>query len=237
MTSAAATAAPGVAPLPEQPRVTDRTFAAVLFDMDGTLISSVGSVLRSWARLAREFEIPADRFGQFHGIPARDLVDGMLHDRSPEERARALHRIVEIEIDDVADIEVLPGAAAALAALVPHGRCAVVTSCGRTLAAARLRAAGLTVPDVMVTADDVVRGKPDPEPFRTGARLLGVDPRACLVVEDAPAGIAAGRAAGAATLALTTTVTAGEIDGDLVVPDLAAVRLEATNDGVRVRQL
>jgi sugar-phosphatase len=86
----------------------------------------------------------------------------------------------------------------------------------------------------MVTADDVVRGKPDPEPFRTGAERLGADPRACLAVEDAPVGITAARAAGAATIALTTTVTAAEIDADLVVPDLASVRLEAVADGVRV---
>jgi sugar-phosphatase len=238
MTTAASTAAaPHViaAPVTAATEVTDRTFAAVLFDMDGTLISSVASVLRSWTRLAREFDIPADRFRVLHGVPARDLVDMMLHDRSPEERARALHRIVEIEVDDVADIEVLPGAAKALAALVPPGRCAIVTSCSRALAVARLRAAGVTVPDVMVTADDVVRGKPDPEPFLTGAARLGVDPRSCLVVEDAPVGIEAARSAGSATIALTTTVLAGEIDGDLVVPDLAGVRFEAGPDGVRVR--
>ena len=215
--------------------LTDRTFAAVLFDMDGTLISSVGSVLRSWTRLAQEFQIPAERFGEFHGIPARTLLDSLLADRPVSERERALRRVVELEVDDVDDIATLPGAADALAALTPTGRCAIVTSCGRDLAQARLRVAGVRVPDVVVTADDVVHGKPDPEPFRTGAQRLGVDVRRCLVVEDAPAGIAAGRAAGAATLALRTTLGAQMVDGDLVVPDLGAVRFDVTPAGVRLR--
>ena len=230
-----ATAALTVDRLTPAGALTDRTFAAVLFDMDGTLISSIGSVLRSWARLTEEFAIPTERFGDFHGIPARDLLASLLPDRSVAERERALRRLVEIEVDDVDDIEVLAGAAEALAALAPTGRCAIVTSCGRELAAARLRAAGVRVPAVVVTADDVARGKPDPEPFRTGAARLGVDPAQCLVVEDATAGIAAARAAGAATIALTTTLSADVIDGDLVVPDLGAVRFTVTADGVRLQ--
>ena len=214
--------------------LTDRTFAAVLFDMDGTLVSSVASVVRCWDRLARELGVAALSFDHLHGIPARDLIVRMLPDRSPAERERALRRVIELELDDTDDIEVLPGAADALTTLAATGRCAIVTSCGRDLAATRLRAAGVTVPAVVVSADDVRHGKPHPEPFRTGAARLGVDPRDCLVVEDAAAGIASARAAGAATLALTTTMTADLLDGDLVVADLGAVRFSLTPDGVRL---
>ncbi len=215
--------------------LTDRTFAAVLFDMDGTLISSVASVVRSWTRLATELDVPVMSFSELHGIPARDLIVRMLPDRTPAEREQALRRVVALEMADVDDVEILPGAAEALTVLAGTGRCAIVTSCGRDLAATRLHAAGVRVPAVVVTADDVRRGKPDPEPFRTGADRLGVDPRQCLVVEDAAAGIASARAAGAATLALTTTMAADRLDGDLVVPDLGAVRFSLVPDGVRIR--
>jgi len=217
-----------LAPTPRP--VLGRTFAAVLFDMDGTLISSVESVVRSWTRLAEEFRIPAERFGDFHGIPARDLLDVLLPDRPPAERQRALERITELEISDVAGVRALPGAEAALAAA--NGRCAVVTSSNRALARARLEASGLPTSSVLVTADDVTLGKPAPEPFVLAAARLGVDVVDCLVVEDATAGIIAGRAAGASTLGLTTTTE--RIVADLVVPDLSAVRLTAAPGGVLV---
>ena len=145
---------------------------------------------------------------------------------------------IEIELEDTDDIQVLPGAARALDALVATGRCAIVTSCTRDLALARLRAAGLRAPDVLVAAEDVVRGKPDPEPFLLAARTLGVDPSRCLVVEDAPAGLRAGRAAGMTTLAVSTTHAADELAADglahHVVPDLAAVAMVRGPAGVHV---
>ncbi len=211
------------------------TFDAVLFDMDGTLISSIASVERCWGRLAEEFAISASASGDFafHGVPARDIIQTLLPDRTDEERAAALARIVELEVTDTEDIEMLPGAAAALAAL--GARAAIVTSCGQRLAAARLRAAALAVPAVVVTADDVTRGKPDPEPYARGAALLGVDPARCLVVEDAPAGVDSGRAAGAATLGLRTTAAGGpDVTADLVIGDLSAVRFVRSRRGVRV---
>ncbi|MFS0702614.1 HAD-IA family hydrolase [Cellulomonas sp. 179-A 4D5 NHS] len=212
------------------------TFEAVLFDMDGTLISSLASVVRSWTRLAHEFRIDDVRAREFrfHGVPARDIVDTLLADREPEERARALRRIVELEVTDTGDIEVLPGAAEALAALAGTGRSAIVTSCDLTLARARLAATGLAVPDVVVTADDVARGKPDPEPYVLGARRLGVDPARCLVVEDAAAGLDSGRDAGAATLALATQSHGDTLTADVVVADLGSVRFDVSGAGVRV---
>lgn len=213
--------------------VLDRTFEAVLFDMDGTLISSIDSVVRSWTRLAIEFEIPAERFGDFHGIPARALLELLLPDRPAAERRRALQRITELEISDVDGVTVLPGAVDALTALEGTGRSAIVTSSNRALAEARVAASGLPAPGVVVTADDVARGKPAPDPFLRAADLLGVDPERCLVVEDAAAGIEAGRAAGAVTVGLTTTGH-GDLGANLVVPDLAALRIVTVSGGVRV---
>ncbi|HEY0217262.1 MAG TPA: HAD-IA family hydrolase [Cellulomonas sp.] len=215
--------------------VLGEVFDAVLFDMDGTLISSIAAVERCWRTLAVEHGVPVERVSPFtfHGVPARDIVDDLLADRSPAERAAALDRVVELEVADTEGIAVLPGSAQALAVLVAAGRCAVVTSCGQRLADARFGSVDLPRPAVMVTADDVTRGKPDPEPYRAGADRLGVDVRRCLVVEDAASGVRSGRAAGAATLALRTTDPHG-LDGDLVVDDLGAVRFTATEDGVRV---
>lgn len=233
-------------PQPAPPAATDaapardvlaETFDAVLFDMDGTLISSTGSVERCWLRLAEEFGMPTGPMSPFafHGVPARAIIDDLLADRPQEVRDAALARVVELEIADVAGIEVLPGAADALAVLAPAGRCAVVTSCGSALAAARFGAVDLVAPPRTVTADDVARGKPDPEPYLRGAAALGVDVRRCLVVEDAESGVRSGRAAGAATLALRTTHAAGPGGGaDLVVADLGAVRFAVHPDGVRV---
>lgn len=218
--------------------VLGEVFDAVLFDMDGTLISSTRSVERCWLRLAREFGMPTTHLAPFafHGVPARAILDDLLADRTAEERAAALDRVVELEVADTDGIEVLPGAAEALAALAGARRAAIVTSCGARLAAARFGAVGLAAPAQTVTADDVLRGKPDPEPYRTGAARLGVDVRRCLVVEDAASGVASGRAAGAATLGLRTTHPAGPDGGaDLVVDDLSRVRFVLTDDGVRVQ--
>ncbi|WP_307845042.1 HAD family hydrolase [Actinotalea solisilvae] len=215
------------------PAALDRPFAGVLFDMDGTLISSVASVERSWATLAREHGVPAFSFDDFHGVPARRILDTVLADRSARDRDLAYERILELELVDLEGIAVLPGALEALAVLAPRGLCAVVTSSTRDLAVARLGAAGLPVPAAIVTADDVVRGKPDAEPFVAGAARLGVDPAHCLVVEDAAAGVAAGRAAGATTVGLLTTTA--DLAADVVVADLAALQFSVDADGgVRV---
>ena len=201
---------------------------ALLFDMDGTLVDSTGSVLRSWQTVAAEFAIPEDLFAVVprHGRPAGEI----LADLVPRDViAPAAARLDELERTDTAGVILLPGAAELLAA-APRGRWAVVTSAGRPLARVRLSAAGIDAPRV-VTIDDVSRGKPDPEPFLLGAKLLGVPPEGCLVFEDAPAGLAAARAAGASTIAVTTTHTADQLDADLVVPDLTGIRIEQGADG------
>ena len=207
-----------------------RVFDAVLFDLDGTLINSTAAVLRSWVTWAQRHDIDLSRLEGNHGVPAAQIIASVLPaDRLPA----ALARIVEIEVADAEGILVLPGAVQALQAL-GAGRSAIVTSCTRELVRARLAATGLVAPEVVVTADDVTTGKPDPAPYLLGAQRLGVDPARCLVVEDAPMGLLAGRLAGAATLAVTTTTPAAELVADAVVIDLSNVAFTVAADGVRV---
>jgi sugar-phosphatase len=207
-----------------------RRFEAVLFDMDGTLIDSTPVVVRSWVTWALERGIDPKRLEGHHGVPAAQIVRGLVPE--PEVEA-AVARINALELADVEGITVLPGALEAVAAL-PEARRAIVTSCVRPLAAARIAASGLLAPSVVVTADDVPTGKPDPAPYLLGARRLGVDPASCLVVEDAPSGLLSAQAAGAATLAVTTTTPADQLDADAVIGTLADVRFAVDADGVRV---
>ena len=207
-------------------------FEAVLFDMDGTLVDSTQSVQRSWLHWAGEYEVPLERLQGWHGVPAKQIIATVVAD--PSLHDEALARIETIEVEDAGSgIVALAGAADALAAL-PAGRAAIVTSCTEPLALARIATSGLAAPAVVVTASDVTVGKPDPEPFLLAAQRLGVDPARCLVVEDAPAGLTAGRAAGMRTLAVTTTHAAGDLDADVVVGTLADVAFLTGPDGVRV---
>jgi sugar-phosphatase len=209
-----------------------RTFAAVLFDMDGTLIDSIPVVIRSWLRWAKEEGVDPRRLTGFHGVPARGVIAALL---PPERVDGAFDRIEAIEIADTDGIAVLPGALDALAALTGEvERCAIATSCTRPLADARLAATGFPAPGVVVTASDVSQGKPHPDPFLLAAARLGVDPADCLVVEDAPGGIEAGRAAGCATLAVSTTTAAADLMADAVVETLADVRFSVVGARVHV---
>ncbi|MEN2417941.1 HAD family hydrolase [Streptomyces rimosus] len=206
--------------------------AALLFDNDGTLVSSLDSVYRCWARWAEEYGIAADDFArvELHGRPAAEIIGDLLPAaRVPE----ALARIEQLEYEDVpGGVRALPGTHALLAGLPPE-RWAVVTSATARLAEARLVEAGIH-PKTLIAADDITRGKPDPEPFLLAARRLGVDPARCVVFEDAPAGLASGRAAGMTTVALTTTHRADELSADVVVEDLSAVSVQATPDGLEI---
>ncbi|MBC2903504.1 HAD family hydrolase [Streptomyces cupreus] len=206
---------------------------ALLFDNDGTLVSSLASVDRCWTRWAREYAITAEEFGriELHGRPAVEIAADLLPaDLVPE----AVARIETLEVEDVPNdgVELLPGTRAFLDSL-PADRWAVVTSATRRLAEARLDAVGI-LPKTLIAADDITRGKPDPEPYLLAARQLGVDPARCVVFEDAPAGLQAGRAAGMTTVALATTHQAHELDADLVVKDLSALSALVTAHGIEI---
>ncbi|MBM4790615.1 HAD family hydrolase [Streptomyces sioyaensis] len=207
------------------------TADALLFDNDGTLISSLESVYRCWSRWAKEYGVTEEDFARvaLHGRPAGEIVADLLPaDLVPA----AVARIEQLEVEDAGGVVALPGTLALLESL-PAERWAVVTSATQRLAEARLGQAGIR-PKTLIAADDITRGKPDPEPFLLAAARLGVDPARCVVFEDAPVGLAAGRAAGMMTVALATTHRAEELSADVVVPDLSAVSAQATDGSVEI---
>jgi sugar-phosphatase len=178
-----------------------RSFAALLFDMDGTILSSIAAAERVWADWARRHGVDVVTFlPTIHGVRAVETIRGLgLPGVDADAEAAA---ITFAEIADIEGIEAIRGAAALLASL-PQDRWAVVTSAPRTLALRRIAAAGLPVPAVLVTADDVAHGKPAPDGFLLAAARLGGRAEDCLVFEDAPAGIAAAEAAGATVVVVT----------------------------------
>ncbi|WP_267547377.1 HAD family hydrolase [Arthrobacter sp. H14-L1] len=210
--------------------VIDQTFDAVLFDMDGTLIDSTPAVRRAWFAWCAERGLDPSFLEGAHGQPGRDIVASLV---PPEEFDEAFERIQQIEIAEVSDVTILPGAAEALSA-IGENRKAIVTSCTRPLATARITASGLVPPRVVVTADDVVRGKPHPEPFASGAQRLGLDPARCLVIEDAAAGLRSAQDAGCTTLAVAGTHVAADLSADLVINSLVELKFLATASGIHV---
>jgi len=181
----------------------DRAFAAFLFDMDGTLLSSIAAAERVWARWAGRHGLDVAAFlPTIHGMRSVETVRRLnLPGVDPEVEAAA---ITAEEMDDVEGVEPIAGILAFLATL-PADRWAVVTSAPRELARRRIAAAGLPLPALMIAAEDVARGKPAPDCFELAAARLGVSARDCLVFEDAPAGIAAGESAGAAVVVISAT--------------------------------
>ncbi len=207
-------------------------YAAFLFDMDGTLINSIPSAIRAWTAWAEKHAIDVEKLmAVMHGVRAIETIRRFAPPGvDPQAEFEAL---LQAEIDDVADVVEIAGAAAFTRAL-PADRWAIVTSAPRSLAEVRLRAAGVTPPAVMVTADDVARGKPAPDCFLLAAERLGVAAGDCLVWEDAPAGIAAGEAAGADVMVITATHHARLETAHGSVVDYGALSVEVAEDGALV---
>jgi sugar-phosphatase len=179
------------------------TFAAFLFDMDGTLTNSIAAAERVWTQWAVSKGLDVEELlSTIHGVRCIDTLRRLnLPGVDPEREAE---RLAQMETDDVDGVVSIEGAARFLAALPPD-RWAAVTSAPRLLAERRIQAAGLPLPKIMVAAEDVERGKPAPDCFLLAAKKLGVKPEDCLVFEDAPAGIAAAEAAGAKVMVITAT--------------------------------
>lgn len=203
---------------------------AVLFDIDGTLVDSTPAVERSWHTLAGEMGLDVGPIlAACHGRRAQDTVDEFV---DPGDRAGALARLAELELTDLTGVVPLPGVTSIVAGL-PDDRWAAVTSGDRLLMQQRLVAAGLPLPKVLVAAEDVTVGKPDPEGYAKAAAELGFAPRRCLVVEDTPVGVAAGLAMGAQVVAVTTTFDVAQLRSATAVLD----SLEALIVTVRGQQL
>jgi len=199
----------------------------VLLDLDGTLIDSGASVARCWKRLAEAAGVGTEVLGELQGMPSRATIARLLGEERADEVEAWAKRHLQLECEDVGDIVAYADAGPLLEWLDGRADAAwgIVTSCGRSLAHARLAAAGLPVPETLVTADDVERGKPDPAPYLKGAAALARAGDALYVVEDAPAGVIAGLRAGATVLAVTTTHEASRLtQAHTIVRSLAGVR-------------
>jgi sugar-phosphatase len=206
---------------------------AILLDMDGILISSIGSVERSWTKWALLRGVdPALARETAHGRRAVETIAKFRPDLDSEKELKVIE---DIEIDDNEGLTVLPGVLQLLAALPPD-RWTVVTSATERLARVRMSTGGIPVPARLITAERVKRGKPDPEPFLAGAALLGVAPSDCVVFEDSPSGVMAGRDAGCIVVATTFSHPAESLEAaHYVVRDLTGIHIETARDEIVIQ--
>lgn len=206
----------------------------VLFDIDGTLVDSTEAVTTSWRTVAARYGVEVDAVLRVcHGRRDEDVVPEFF---PPGAVVSVLRELADLELSYAELARPIPGAAAALTTITDD-RWAVVTSGSRPLMTARMRGAGLRTPSIFVAAEDVRHGKPDPEGYLLAARRLGVAASSCVVVEDSPAGVAAGKAAGAAVVALATTHAPAELaHADIVIDDLRELGWAISASVHRVRR-
>lgn len=199
-------------------------FDAILFDLDGTLIDTDAVVQESWRRVAAELSMPFDVFAPFiHGVPAPEVLERVAPHLDSSERGRIARRVLDDQARPDALVAPQPSALDLLAQLAatPWG---IVTSGDSVLATTNIRKSKLPAPRTLITADDVRRGKPDPEPYLLAAQRFDAAPARCLVVEDSPAGVASALAASMPVVAVCTTHEATELDSATwVISDLTAL--------------
>ena len=205
----------------------------ILFDMDGILISSLGSVERSWTRWSEMRGVdPARAISVIHGRRAIESLTALRPDLDGEEELEILE---QFEVDDTEDIAVLPGVQELIASL-PAERWTVVTSATDRLARVRLAAAGIPIPRHFVNGNSVSEGKPHPAPYLAGAALLGLAPEDCVVFEDSGSGVNSGRAAGSTVIATCFAHQSQDLSpADYVVQDLSGVHATAEGQGIVLR--
>ena len=205
----------------------------ILFDMDGVLVSSLGSVERSWEKWAQARGVdPALALGTAHGRRAIETIRLL---RPDLDDLKELEWLEEMECEDKIGLEILAGVERILETL-PENSWTVVTSATERLARSRMEHGGLRGPAHIVSAEMVTRGKPHPEPYLRGAELLGLAPAECLVIEDSASGAQAGRAAGCTVLAtLYSHALASLSDAHWVVPSLDEVHVQVVGDFLDVR--
>ena len=215
-------------------RVFDRAFGAFLFDMDGTVLNSIAAAERIWAAWAVRHGVDVETFlPTIHGVRAIDTIT-RLNLPGVDAEAQAAF-ITEAEIADVEGIVEIPGAAAFLNSL-PKDRWAMVTSAPRDLALRRMAAAGIPAPAVMITAEDVQAGKPDPAGYLLAAKRLGLEARDCLIFEDAAVGIQAAEAAGAPLMIITTTHQHPLETAHATLASYAAVSVRVDSNGLHLQR-
>lgn len=209
--------------------------SAILFDLDGVLCDSTEAVDREWREWGARKGVDGDAIMAIsHGVRTVEVIRRVAPHLDAEAEAAAIENH---EAHDQRGVVVMPGALE-LVRSIPLGRWGVVTSGSRLLAENRLRHCGVPVPEVMVTSDDVVNGKPHPEPYLKGAALLGFRPEECLVIEDAPAGIASAKAGGMRVIGLASTYGAEKLgDANAVVQTLLRIRVSANGKGLLVVDL
>lgn len=207
---------------------------SILFDIDGTLVDSTEAVTTSWRTIAARYGVDADAILRVcHGRRDEDVVPEFF---PPEVVVSVLREMADLQLSYADLVRPIPGATAVLTT-IPDDRWAVVTSGSRPLMTARMRGAGLRTPSIFVAAEDVRHGKPDPEGYLLAARQLGVAAGSCVVVEDAPAGVAAGKAAGAVVVALATTHAPAELaHADAVIDNLYELDRAISASTHRVRR-
>jgi mannitol-1-/sugar-/sorbitol-6-phosphatase len=209
--------------------------SALLFDLDGVLIDSTPAVTRVWQQWALEHGFdPEEVVARVHGRPSLTTIREYLPNADHAAENREIERR---EMQDTDGIVTLAGARTLLLQL-PEERWTIATSCTRPLAEVRLRAAGLPVPECIVTSTDVMMGKPHPEPFLMAATKVGFPATECVVVEDVPAGVRAGKAAGARVIGFRTTVEEAELRGagaDFVVNNCGDISLVHYSGGLTLR--
>lgn len=199
----------------------------ILSDLDGVLVDSHASIMRAWRWWGAEHGLESEAIeGVQHGRPSGEVIAAL----APNLDAAAESGAIDLrQAGDVDGVLALPGAHELFGGSDPV---AIVTSCTVPLATARLRAVGLAVPEVLVTPERLARGKPDPEGYLLAARELGAAPADCVVLEDAPAGVEAGRAAGMHVVGITTTHDPAELDAHELAPSIAAW-LQSRNGAAR----
>lgn len=209
---------------------------AILFDMDGTLVDSSAVIERAWKWWSARHSVElAAIMAVQQGRPNRDVLEEFAPHLDIEEEAALF---LKFEEEDVDDLVAIPGANEAVNE-ARGGRWGIVTSANKSLAEIRLRATGFPVPEAFISADVIRRGKPDPECYLLGAAALCVDPRDCVVFEDAQAGVQAGKAAGMTVIGVLTNLTATDLLADAHIRDFRDITITRDPQGefeIRIRQ-
>lgn len=204
--------------------------AAILFDLDGVLVDSTRAVDREWREWAQRKGVDGDAIMAIaHGVRSVEVIRRVAPHLNAEAEARAIE---SHEAKDQDGVVVMPGAVDMVRS-IPNRRWGVVTSGSRRLAKARLKFCGLPVPEGLVTSDDVINGKPDPEPYLKGATLLGYEPAKCVVLEDAPAGIQAAKSAGMKVIGMASTYLPSQLGAaDAIIDGFQRLSLQVDGDSL-----